>query len=63
MKKKFKPIKYGGGEGRYKIKVEDADGRCLENWTIMMSDLGRWVKMQSRKYGGNKIDTDLGWAA
>jgi len=58
----FKRISYGG-EGRFKIKVEDESGSNLGNWTIMFSDLGKWVEMAQRKYGIKiKKDRDLDWA-
>lgn len=63
--RKFKPIKYNTGEGIVKIKIEESDGALLENWTIMLSDLGQWAKFMRRKYGNriesNKDDRDLDW--
>jgi hypothetical protein len=61
----FKPIKYGTGEGRAKIKIEDESGATEGNWTIMMSDLPKWFKVISHKYGHifkeEKKDEDLDW--
>lgn len=61
----FKPIKYGTGEGRAKIRIEDESGAVEGNWTIMMSDLEEWFRIMQKKYG-NKIekkkpDEDLDW--
>jgi len=47
----FKSIRYNQGEGLVKIKIEEPSGALLENWTIMMSDLGKWVRLMKRKYG------------
>lgn len=59
----FRPIKHNSGEGMAKIKILDENGTLLENWTIMMSDLGRWADMMRKKYGiKNKEDRDLDWA-
>lgn len=62
----FKKIKYNRGEGLVKIKIEDESGARMENWTIMMSDLGQWTNMMIRKYGLDKKpifnDKDLDWA-
>jgi len=56
----FKKITYGS-EGRLKIKIEDANGACEGNWTIMMSDLFQWAEIMRKKYG-IKHGTDLDWA-
>ncbi len=62
----FKKIQYHTGEGLVKIRIEDETGAKMENWTIMMSDLGQWVSMMQRKYGISKkkkrVDEDLDWA-
>lgn len=62
----FKKIRYHTGEGLVKIRIEDETGAKMENWTIMMSDLGQWANMMFKKYGisrnGKKLDKDLGWA-
>ncbi len=62
----FKKIQYHTGEGLVKIKIEDETGAKMENWTIMMSDLGQWSSMMLRKYGIGKKqkiqDSDLDWA-
>ena len=61
----FKRLRYNSGEGRVKIKIEDDTGRLMENWTIMMSDLGKWVTLMHKKYGivlePEKKDRDLDW--
>jgi len=63
---KFKKLKYNTGEGLVKLKIEDASGARIENWTIMLSDLGKLTKLLCRKYGidyntGEK-NRDLDWA-
>jgi len=61
----FKKVVYGGGEGRFKIKIENADGANEGNWTIMMSDLWQWAEMMAKKYGIKRKpdkDRDLDWA-
>ncbi len=62
----FKKLKYNTGEGLVKMKIEDSSGARIENWTIMMSDLGKLSRLLCRKYGidyntGEK-DRDLDWA-
>jgi hypothetical protein len=61
----YKKIVYNGGEGIAKIKFLDESGKVLENWTIMWSDLGKWVKQMESKYSINlknkKMDSDLDW--
>jgi hypothetical protein len=60
----FKPIKYNAGESMVKIKVLEPTGALLENWTIMMSDLGKFANLMRRKYGVNMAkekDKDLDW--
>ncbi len=59
----FKKIEYGGGEGRFKIKIEDASGANEGSWTIMHSDLYQWVDMMAKKYGIKKKgkNQDLAW--
>ena len=62
----FKKLKYNTGEGLVKLKIEDASGARIENWTIMMSDLGKLTKLLCRKYGINyntgEKNRDLEWA-
>ena len=62
----FKKLKYNSGEGMAKIKILDDTGMQIENWTIMMSDLGRWASLMRQKYNitdkENKKDKDLDWA-
>jgi hypothetical protein len=65
---RFKPIKYNSGEGLAKIRIEEESGALMENWTIMMSDLGTWFRTMQEKYGDQidnkkekKIDHDLDW--
>jgi hypothetical protein len=62
----FKKIRYGVGSEIVKIKIEDGTGGLKENWTIMMSDLAKFVKRMSQKYhieGMKKDkDSDLDWA-
>lgn len=62
-------VKVQHGKGAIaKIKIQEADGSILENWTIMMSDLGKWISQMRQKYG-NAIDgrrnqnenRDLNW--
>jgi len=57
----FKKINYNLGENIVKIKIEDSTGARQENWTIMMSDLGKFVDLMHRKYGNIKKDRDLDW--
>ena len=57
----LKPIKYNTGEGRAKIKIEDESGMVEGNWTVMMSDLEKWFRIISRKYGLERKDEDLDW--
>jgi hypothetical protein len=59
----FKPIRYNSGEGRAKIKLEDADGSVLGNWVIMFSDMDKWYKQSCEKFGfkKEKQDKDLDW--
>lgn len=62
----FKKLKYNTGEGLVKMKIEDSSGARIENWTIMLSDLGKLSKLLCRKYGvdyntGEK-NRDLDWA-
>lgn len=63
----LKKIKYNNGEGLVKIKIEDSTGARIENWTIMMSDLGKVSKLLCRKYGidyntGEYKQKDFDWA-
>lgn len=63
----FKKLKYNTGEGLVKMKIEDATGARMENWTIMMSDLGKLSRLLCRKYGidyntGKFKNQDLDWA-
>ena len=59
----FERIRYNSGRNIVKIKIEDTSGALIENWTIMMSDLGKWVKQMDEKYGSQiKRKTDLDWA-
>lgn len=63
----FKKTSYNKGEGRVKIKIEDASGARIENWTVMMSDLGKLSKLLCRKYGidcytEQHKNKDLDWA-
>ena len=64
----FKKLKYNTGEGLAKLKIEDASGAKIENWTIMMSDLGKLSRLLCRKYGIDyntrdvKKDKDFDWA-
>jgi len=62
----FKKLKYNTGEGLVKLKIEDASGARIENWTIMMGDLGKLSRLLCKKYGidyntGEK-GKDLDWA-
>jgi len=58
----YKPIRRNQGEGIAVIKMEDETGAVIENWTIMWSDLGKWVKQMHRKYGILRDnDRDLDW--
>ena len=62
----FKKIRYNAGDGLVKLKIEDASGARIENWTIMLSDLGKMSRLLCKKYGvdyntGEK-DKDLDWA-
>ena len=46
-----------------KIKILDETGALMENWTIMMSDLGKWASLMRQKYGiKDNRDKDLDWA-
>ena len=61
----IKKIRYNTGEGIVKIKIQEDSGASLENWTIMMSDLGNWFRIMKKKYG-NKVEPkkdnkDLDW--
>jgi len=64
----FKKLKYNTGEGLVKLKIEDASGARIENWTIMMSDLGKLTRLLCRKYGIDyntgefRKNKDLDWA-
>ena len=62
----LKRISYGGNEGRFKVKIEDANGANEGNWTVMLSDLYTWADMMAKKYGikrkQKKPDKDLDWA-
>lgn len=62
---KFKKIQYGK-EPIYKIKIEDETGAFMGNWTIMASDLYKFVENQRRKFGIRLTkpsgDRDLDWA-
>ena len=62
----YKKIKYNSGEGIVKIRIEEESGALMENWTIMFSDLGKWVSQMRRKYGSivdgkRNDDKDLDW--
>lgn len=57
----FKKIKEHSGEQIVEIKVKDQDRSVLENWTIMMSDLGKWTSLMRKKYGFDK-KKELDWA-
>jgi len=60
----FKRIDYQGEEEIVKIKVIGVGGGKSENWTIMMSDLAKYVRKMAQKYNidGMKKDKDLDWA-
>lgn len=64
----FKTLKYNTGEGLVKMKIEDATGARIENWTIMLSDLGKLARLLCRKYGVDyntgdyKKGKDFDWA-
>ena len=62
----FKKIRYHDGDNIMKIRIEDDSGGLMENWTIKMSDLGKWVNIMHHKYGielsnKKKLDEDLDW--
>ena len=57
----FKKVKDSKGDQIVIIKVLDQDRSILENWTIMMSDLYKWVSIMKSKYGINRKDKDLDW--
>ena len=62
--KGFKPINNNQGEGIIKIRIEEPSGALLENWTIMMSDLGKWTNLMRKKYkiiDKQESDRDLEW--
>jgi len=58
----YKKIKYNSGEIIFKIKIIDENSSIIENWTVMGSDLSKWVNQMYKKYGlkRNK-DRDLDW--
>jgi len=62
----FKQIKRNSNEGLVKLKIEDASGAKMENWTIMMSDLGKLSRLLCKKYGidynTGERSKDLDWA-
>jgi len=47
----FKKIRYDTGENIVIIKIKDGTGKFIENWTINMSDLMKFVRLMKRKYG------------
>ena len=60
----FTKIRYNCGKGILKARIEDENGAKLENWTIMLEDFPKWVRIMCQKYGF-KIEpdkTDLDWA-
>ena len=63
----FKKIEYNKGN-LVKMKIEDATGARIENWTIMMSDLGKLSRLLCKKYGIDyntgeyRKEKDLDWA-
>lgn len=61
----FKKIRTTPGDMIVEIKVRDENRSVLENWTIMMSDLGRWTNTMKQKYGiksdKKKKDEDIDW--
>lgn len=61
----FKRVVYNKGECVVKIKIEDANGARLENWTVMLSDFGKVARTICRKYTVDEFDKsakDLDWA-
>ena len=59
----FQKIKYNTGINIVEIKIKDETGRFIENWTLMMSDLYKWVDIMRKKYGleFKKPQRDLDW--
>ncbi len=60
----FKKVRYNTGENIVEIKIRDENRKYIENWTIVMSDLYKWVETMRIKYGlekKNKV-SDLDWA-
>lgn len=59
----FKKIAYNTGVNIVEIKIKDETGRFIENWTLMMSDLYKWVDIMKRKYGleFKEAPRDLDW--
>lgn len=58
----FKRINWNSGEVIAKIKIQEANGISLGEWTISASELGKFSKMIKDKFGTNKRERDLDWA-
>ena len=54
----FKKIRWDSGEVIAKIKIQEANGVQLGNWTIAASELGKFAKMVREKFGKNNRDLD-----
>ncbi|MFP4457161.1 MAG: hypothetical protein ACLFPS_05820 [Clostridia bacterium] len=57
---KFKKINWNSGEVIAKIKLQEANGIGLGEWTVAASELGKFAKMVREKFG-KKVDRDLDW--
>jgi hypothetical protein len=58
----FRKINWNSGEVIAKIKVQEANGVKLGEWTIALSDLGKFASMIREKFGTIERDRDLDWA-
>lgn len=58
----FKKVRYNSGECIVEAKILEEDGRPIDNFKFMVSDLGEWFGIMSKKYGIEKKRKDLDWA-
>jgi len=57
----FKRPNWNSGEVILKIKVQEANGVKLGDWTINASEMGKFARMVKDKFGKKK-SKDLDWA-
>ena len=57
----FSKINWNSGEVVAKIKIQEANGVKLGEWTIKASEMGKFAQMIRSKFGTHQ-DNDLDWA-